>query len=70
MINFNKEIWEGWRVKDFIDYIEPFIDARINSIHAPKNKKELAKLCAEEQPYYKKVIPDVVDYFSNKYNIN
>ena len=40
-------------------YIEPFT-----------NRKAFAKFCADNQPYYKKVIPEVVDYFCSVYNIN
>ena len=35
-----------------------------------KTRKELAKWCMNNQPYYKEEIPDVVNYFCNKYNIN
>ena len=39
-------------------YIEPFT-----------NRKSLAEFCTDNQPYYKKVIPEVVDYFCYVYNI-
>ena len=34
-----------------------------------KTRKELADYCKDNQPYYKKEIPDVINYFCNKYNI-
>lgn len=33
------------------------------------NRKDLAKWCADNQPYYKKVVPEVVEYFCVTYNI-
>lgn len=71
--NFNKHIWEGWTVRDFIDSITPLIETVIDCGSWKKyftNKEELAKYCADNQPYYKKIIPEVVNYFADKYNIN
>lgn len=67
-----KHISEGWKVQDFIDVLEPQVNQIYegNSIHKPfKNRQELKKWCMENQPYYKKYIPDVVNYFANKHNI-
>lgn len=71
-IDLNKHIWEGWTVKDFIDELENEINMIMNnqSWKKPfKTRKELAEYCKDNQPYYKKEIPDVVNYFYNKYNI-
>lgn len=71
-INLNKEIWEGWAVQDFIEELEDPIDMIMsdNSWLEPfKTKAELKKYCIDNQPYYKKYIPEVVEYFANKYNI-
>jgi hypothetical protein len=71
-MNLQKHIWEGWRVIDFINELEPNITMiqNNNSWHKPfKNKIELKKWCMDNQPYYKKYIPEVVSYFSNKFNI-
>jgi hypothetical protein len=65
-MNLKKHIWEGWTVGDFIDDLElnfKFLNPR------PKDKKKLKEWCMDNQPYYKKHIPEVVNYFSNKYNI-
>ena len=68
----NRHIWEGWTVQDFIDELEPQLDmiqagqswqSRIISKDALKN------WCIDNQPYYKKHIPEVVNYFAKKYNI-
>lgn len=71
-IDYNKEYWEGWLVKDFIEALEDDISNIMDdlSIIPPfKNKDELKKYCMENQPYYKKYIPEVVEHFANKYNI-
>lgn len=64
-IDFSKHIWEGWTVKDFIDHLEltfKFVK------HKFKTKVDVKKWCMSEQPYYKKHIPEVVEYFYNKLN--
>ena len=69
MINRNKHIWEGWTVGDFIDDIEPTFDM-VNGGNAKNwsfpNKKALKSWVASEQPYYKKHIPEVYNYFLKK----
>jgi hypothetical protein len=62
IMNKDKHIWEGWTVGDFIDDIEPVFDRC-----APfMDKKSLKRWVAQEQPYYKKHIPEVYKYFLNK----
>ena len=34
-----------------------------------KDREELKKFCMDNQPYHKKYIKGVVDYFAKKYNI-
>ena len=71
-INYNKHIWEGWTVGDFIDNLqdEVYIIMSNQSYIEPFNShEELSKWCTDNQPYYKKVIPEVVSYFADKYNI-
>lgn len=71
-MNYNKEIYEGWTVGAIIEYISGPMDMILtgNSWQAaPTNKKELAALIVDLQPYIKKEVPEVVDYFSKKYNI-
>jgi hypothetical protein len=71
-MNLQKHIWEGWRVIDFINELEPTITMiqNNNSWQKPfKNKIELKEWCMDNQPCYKKYVPEVVSYFSNKFNI-
>ena len=68
----NKHIWEGWRVIDFIEFLQPSINMIYsnNSWQKPfKDRQELKEWCINNQPYYKKYIPEVVDYFSQMHNI-
>ena len=68
----NKHIWEGWRVIDFIESLQPSINMIYsnNSWQKPfKDRQELKEWCINNQPYYKKYIPEVVEHFCNKYNI-
>lgn len=70
VIDYNKEIYEGWTVNMFINELKPQIDQIMLgfSWRSPfKNKKELAEYCRENQPFYKKNIPDVVAYFAKQY---
>ena len=72
-IDYNKHIYEGWRVIDFINNLKPLVDIVMkgNSYREPFDNSELlAEFCADNQPYYKKVVPEVVDYFCSVYNIN
>jgi len=66
----NKHIWEGWTVGHFIDELEPtlkMIQSGNGHREPLKTKEELVKWLKDNQPYYKKKIPEVVKYFSNKY---
>jgi len=68
-INFNKHIWEGWTVQCFITELEPTFDsimANASWCKPFKDKNEIKEWCMDNQPYYKKHIPDVVKYFVNK----
>ena len=65
----NKHVWEGWTVQDFIDELEPTFDSIMKGnsyMKPPKNDKELKDWLMDNQPYYKKHIPDVFKYFKNK----
>jgi hypothetical protein len=66
----DKHIWEGWTVQDFIDDLEPTFDIINNGdswmTKAFKDKAEVRDWCKDNQPYYKKHIPDVANYFIKK----
>jgi hypothetical protein len=64
-VDYNKHIWEGWRVIDFINELEIEFQFRTFS-----NKEQLKKWVKDAQPYYKKHIPDVYNHFLNKVNFN
>lgn len=68
-INLQKHIWEGWRVIDFINDLEPTFNMIVSGqswMKSFESDKELKEWCMDNQPYYKKYIPEVVNYFKNK----
>lgn len=68
----SRHIWEGWTVQDFINELEPQFNMIMsnNSWKKPfKSKQEIKDWCKDNQPYYKKHIPEVVSYFSKKAGI-
>ena len=70
-INFNKIIWEGWTVRAFIEELEPSFNMIMNNrshIKPFKTEQEVKDWCKDNQPYYKKSISDVNNYFINEYN--
>jgi len=62
----DKHIWEGWTVGDFIDDIEVTFNYRSKYSNFWKSKEDLKKWIISEQPYYKKHIPEVYNYFLKK----
>ena len=71
-MNMNKHIYEGWTVQDFVNELEPQFDMIMNggSWQSPfKTRDEVKAWCMDNQPYYKKYIPEVVNYLAKKYNI-
>ena len=70
--DYNRIIYEGWTAKDFIAELAIQVETvmRGESRREPfRTKKELAEWCRENQPYYKKTIPEVTDYFARMYNL-
>jgi len=72
MTDFDKEIWEGWTVGDFIKKLYPIL-SRIQDGHSwqsPITTSEgLRTWLKDNQPYYKRHIPEVFQYFKTKYKI-
>lgn len=65
----NKHVWEGWTVQSFIDALQPSFNMIMegSSWQKPfKSKDDLKKWCMDNQPYYKKHIPGVFNYFKKK----
>ncbi len=71
-INYNKHIWEGWTVQDFIDDLTPMFNQIMSGGSWKKKfetKEDLKKWCMDNQPYYKKYIKDVVEHFAQRANL-
>ena len=71
-INLEKHIYEGLCVKHFIEELQPQMDMVMNgqSWHKPfVTKNDIKEYTSNYQPYYKKPIKDVVEYFCQRYNI-
>lgn len=64
-INRDKHIWEGWTVGDFIDELTPMFDLCNPFV----TKKDIINWCKDNQPYYKKHIPDVANHFINEWQL-
>jgi hypothetical protein len=58
-INYEKHIWEGWTVGDFVKDLQWQFDAFKRNI----KKENLKRWCMDNQPYYKKHIPEVYKHF-------
>lgn len=70
--DLDRNVWEGWTPRDFIEALEPSIDMIMTdrSWRGPfTSKAELAEYCRDNQPFYKKRVPEVVSYFSEKYGL-
>ena len=70
--NYDRHIWEGWTVGDFIEALKPELDLIMTgrSTYKPlKTKKALRKWCADRQPYYKEEVPEVAAYFAAFYGV-
>ena len=69
-MNRNKHIWEGWTIGDFIDEIEPIFDIITSNTEfmqkSFESKQDLKNWVKDNQPYYKKHIPEVYKYFLKK----
>ena len=68
----NRELYEGWTVQDHIDELICQADLIMigQSLHRPfRNRKDLEKWCGENQPYYRKPIPEVVEFFAKRYGL-
>jgi hypothetical protein len=71
-INYDKHIREGWTVQHFIDDMEMMLRMIMTNQSWKKplqSKAELKEWCMDNQPYYKKHIPEVVAHFAKQYNL-
>lgn len=73
IMNLQKHIWEGWLVQDFINELEPTFNFIMDNGSWEKpfsDNEKLKQWCMDNQPYYKKHIPEVYNYFLNKLKQN
>jgi hypothetical protein len=69
MSNLNRHIWEGWTAQDFVNELEPSFNMIMSGQSWQKpfaSKEELKNWCKDNQPYYKKHVPEVFNYFKSK----
>ena len=65
-MDFYREVWEGWTPKDFIDEIRGVLDEIMGSQTSrrkPRTRSALIRTIVDLQPYYKRRIREVEDYF-------
>lgn len=70
MDNLQREVYEDWTIQDFIDALSNEIGQIMTGgscIEPFKTKQEMIDYIVEHQPYYKKPIPEVNEYFANLY---
>ena len=68
----DRHIWEGWTVDDFISALTPTFDMIMHnaSWRSPfTSEEELKQWCKDNQPYYKKHIPEVFAHFKKQLKI-
>lgn len=68
----SKYIWEGWTVGDFIEALQPQADMIMAGQSWRKlfeSRAELEAWCKDNQPYYKQTVPEVVQFFADRYRI-
>lgn len=72
MGNLLRNVWEGWRPIDFIKVLSDEICMIMSGRSWMKpfiTEQEMIAYIKEHQPYYKKSIPEVNDYFVNLYDL-
>lgn len=68
-MNLDRHIWEGWTPRLFIEELEPSFNQIMSGQSWKKpftDPEDLKKWCMDEQPYYKKHIPEVFNYFKSR----
>lgn len=75
---FEKHIWEGWRVIDFIQVLEPSLDnimdfrtyesGRVYCEPRFTTKEQIKDWVRNNLPYTTKALNEVTKYFVDKYN--
>lgn len=68
-MNLDRHVWEGWTPRLFIQELEPIFNMIMGNQSWRKpftSKEEIKYWCKNEQPGYKKHIPEVANYFIKK----
>jgi hypothetical protein len=71
-MNLKREVWEGWTVEDFIRDLNISLEIIMSGKGWQakfQTKAELALWLKDNQPYYKKDIPEVIEHFSIIYKL-
>jgi hypothetical protein len=69
---YSRIVWEGWTIQDFIDDLESQIDLIMlgeSWLQPFRTRKELEEYTKDNQPYYKKTIPELNSYFARRYGL-
>ena len=72
MADMHRVIYEGWTPDRYIGHLEPQLDAIMRGasyIRPFTTKKEMVEWIKDNQPYYKKSIPEVNSYFAKRYKL-
>lgn len=73
MGNLQRDVWEGWTPQDFINELSSEISMIMSGESWRKpftTQLEMTNYIKENQLYYKKSIPEVDEYFVNRYGLN
>lgn len=68
-MNLNRHVWEGWTPQMFINELEMSFNMIMNNQSWKKpftDAKDLKQWCMDNQPGYKKHVPEVFNYFKKK----
>ena len=65
--NFDKHIYEGWTVGCFYKDLSTLFMMKASFGHF-NTREDVKKWCINEQPYWKKEIPELVDCFWDTIN--
>lgn len=71
-MDMNRNIYEGWTPQDFVEALQPQLDTIMSGRSWKKpfeTKEDLYEWIKENQPYYKRPIKEVNQYFSKRYNL-
>lgn len=70
--DMHRNVHEGWTPYDFIVHLQPQLDIIMSGqswLRPFTSKKDMAVWIKDNQPYYKKPIPEVNTYFAKRYSL-